>query len=91
MRWPGYRVVLLTVVLGAFAATAVFAQSGNRPQPRKLKPGWTQLFNGKDFTNWRKVGAEKWEVDENGAILGQGITDKYGYLATEKSYRDFHL
>ena len=91
MRFSGYRVVLLAGALGALAITAAVAQSGDRPRPRKLKPGWMQLFNGKDFTGWRKVGNEKWEVDENGAILGQGISDKYGYLATAKSYRDFHL
>ncbi len=91
MRLSRPRSVLVAVTLGSLAVTAAFAQSGNRPRPRKLRPGWMQLFNGKDFTGWRKVGNEKWEVDENGAILGQGISDKYGYLATEKSYRDFHL
>ena len=91
MRLSLPRSVLVAVTLGSLAVTAAFAQSGNRPQPRQLKPGWVQLFNGKDFTGWRKVGNEKWEVDENGAILGQGISDKYGYLATEKSYRDFHF
>ncbi len=91
MRLSRPRSVLVAVTLGSLAVTAAFAQSGNRPRPRQLKPGWVQLFNGKDFTGWRKVGNEKWEVDENGAILGQGISDKYGYLATEKSYRDFHF
>ncbi len=51
---------------------------------------WASLFNGRDLDGWKKVGQESWEVVD-GAIFGQGITDKYGYLATAKSYRDFHL
>lgn len=85
-----FRLAAAIIALAFLTADLAFTQQ-NRPRPRKLKPGWVQLFNGKDFTGWRKVGAEKWEVDENGAIFGAGISDKYGYLATEKSYRDFHL
>lgn len=51
---------------------------------------WVRLFNGNDLTGWVAVGNEKWEVSD-GAIHGQGVTDKYGYLRTEKKYRDFHL
>ena len=49
-----------------------------------------QLFNGKDLTNWVKVGNEKWEV-EDGAIHGVGVTKEYGYLRTEKQYKDFEM
>lgn len=83
-----FRTIATLTVLTLLTTSLAFSQENN---PRKLQPGWVQLFNGKDFTNWRKVGAEKWIVDENGAIYGEGISDKYGYLATEKSYRDFHL
>ncbi len=48
------------------------------------------MFNGKDLSGWRKVGKEKWVV-EDGVIYGEGITSEYGYLATEKTYRDFHM
>lgn len=51
---------------------------------------WESLFNGEDLSGWEKIGNEKWVVEE-GAIYGEGITDEYGYLATEKTYRDFHL
>ena len=51
---------------------------------------WTALFNGTDLSGWTKIGDEKWTV-EDGVIHGQGITKRYGYLATEKSYKDFHL
>lgn len=65
---------------------------GQQPAAKKqpMGPQWVSLFNGKDLTGWVKVGNEKWVVEE-GAIYGQGITDQYGYLATEKEYKDFHL
>jgi len=52
--------------------------------------GWVELFNGKDLSGWRAHGKEKWVV-ENGAIMGEAVTDKYGYLVTEKTYKDFEL
>lgn len=69
---------------------AAVAGAQDRPRPRPLAPEWVSLFNGKDLSGWRKVGEERWEVID-GAIFGQGITDAYGYLATERAYRDFHL
>ena len=65
-------------------------------QPPKAAPvkywntNWESLFNGKDLAGWVKIGHEKWEVDD-GTIHGQGITKEYGYLRTEKKYKDFHL
>ena len=35
-------------------------------------------------------GQEKWVVDE-GTILCESTANKYGYLTTEKSYREFDL
>lgn len=68
-----------------FLATSAFAQ-----RSRNLTPEWESLFNGQDLSGWTKIGNEKWVV-EDGAIYGEGITEEYGYLATEKTYRDFHL
>lgn len=51
---------------------------------------WVSLFNGKDLTGWVQIGNEKWVV-EDGAIYGEGVTEKYGYLATEKDYKDFQV
>ncbi len=51
---------------------------------------WVQLFNGKDLTNWVEVGQERWTV-EDGTIHGQGVSSEYGYLRTEKRYKDFWL
>ncbi len=52
--------------------------------------GWSPLFNGKDLSGWKTNGAEKWIV-EQGTILCESKANKYGYLTTEKIYRDFDL
>ena len=52
--------------------------------------GWLALFNGKDLTGWKKNGDEKWIV-EQGTILCESTANKYGYLTTQKTYRDFDL
>jgi hypothetical protein len=52
--------------------------------------GWVSLFNGKDLSGWKNNGDEKWVV-ENGTILCQSTANKYGYLTTDKTYKDFDL
>jgi len=51
---------------------------------------WVKLFNGRDLAGWIEVGHEKWTV-EDGTIHGQAVTKEYGYLKTEKNYKDFEL
>ena len=76
------------ILIFALLAAAAFAQKA----PKPVLPGedWTPLFNSKDLSGWTEIGKEKWTV-ENGAIHGQGITKEYGYLKTEKNYKDFHM
>jgi hypothetical protein len=78
------RIILL------FAVAAICWAQAPRSKPQPPETGWVSLFNGKDLTNWVKVGNEKWEV-EDGVIHGQGLTKEYGYLRTEKTYKDFDL
>jgi hypothetical protein len=50
-----------------------------------------KLFNGKDLTGWIVYGTEKWYVD-NGLIVSESGPDKgYGYLGTEKHYKNFEI
>lgn len=58
--------------------------------PRAKESGWTALFNGKDLAGWKNNGDEKWIV-EQGTILCESTANKYGYLTTDKTYRDFIL
>jgi hypothetical protein len=56
----------------------------------KAGDGWVSLFNGRDLAGWKTHGQERWVVD-HGEILGEAVTKEYGYLSTEKTYRDFEL
>src|ERR687886_59073 len=81
------------LVVATVLAIAVPRSSGAQvPRNRGPLPSeqWVQLFNGKDLTGWVEVGKEKWTV-EDGVIHGQGVTSAYGYLRTEKKYKDFWL
>lgn len=70
-------------------ALAALAQQ-KTPRPKLPGEDWVPLFNGKDLTGWVQIGKEKWTV-ENGVIHGQAVTKEYGYLRTEKNYKDFML
>jgi Domain of Unknown Function (DUF1080) len=49
------------------------------------------IFNGRDLGNWTKHGTEKWYV-ENGELVCESGPDKaYGYLSTNKQYKNFLL
>jgi len=93
MRWSlplgtrKQRIDFLTLLLFTLGLTAAPAWAF---APAPAGEGWIPLFNGKDLAGWRAHGKEKWMVHE-GAILGEAVTDKYGYLVTEKTYRDFLL
>jgi len=76
---------LLTLILVSANLPILAQQSATLPGDR-----WEALFNGNDLGGWVEVGKEKWEVVD-GVIHGQGATEEYGYLRTEKKYRDFHM
>lgn len=82
----------IAVLTGCLLAATLMCGQAPRATERPKPPetGWVSLFNGKDLTGWVKVGNEKWEV-EDGVIHGQGVTKEYGYLRTEKMYKDFEL
>ena len=75
MRW--YFAVGLILVA---ASGVALAQQGEE--------GFVPLFNGKDLTGWRVLGAPSWKA-ENGELVchaGGG-----GWIRTEKEYEDFVL
>jgi hypothetical protein len=49
------------------------------------------LFNGKNLTGWKIYGTEKWYVKDGLLICESGPDKQYGYLATEKFYKNFDL
>ena len=50
-----------------------------------------KLFNGKDLTGWTIHGTEKWYVDKGELICESGPDKQYGYLSTNKNYKNFIL
>lgn len=51
----------------------------------------TKIFNGKDLTGWTIHGTEKWYVDNGELVCESGPDKQYGYLSTNKNYKNFIL
>src|SRR5262245_49450643 len=81
------RTLLLFVLA---LAQAVATPPPQAPRVRAPGEDWTPLFTGKDLSGWVNIGKEKWTI-EDGTLHGIAVTQEYGYLQTEKTYKDFHL
>jgi len=82
----------MTQWIALFVCVALAAQANESIRPDKT----TALFNGKDFsglTTWlkdtKRDDPRKVFTVENGMLHLSG--DGYGYVATDKEYRDYHL
>jgi len=49
------------------------------------------LFNGKDLSGWKINGTEKWFVENGNLVCESGPDKQYGYLSTNKTYKNFEL
>lgn len=74
------RIFLTGLLLVGFASIA------KTPKPET----WIALFDGRDLTGWKVNGDERWIV-ENGTMLCESTVGKYGYLTSEKAFRNFDL
>ena len=53
---------------------------------------WENLFNGKDFTGWKKLNGQAEYSIRNGAIIGTSRAETPNtFFATNKMYGDFIL
>lgn len=50
-----------------------------------------KLFNGKDLEGWTIHGTEKWYVEKKELVCESGPDKAYGYLSTDKAYKNFEL
>jgi hypothetical protein len=50
-----------------------------------------KLFNGKDLSGWAIHGTEKWYVENGELVCESGPDKEYGYLSTNKKYKNFIL
>ncbi|HKH59740.1 MAG TPA: DUF1080 domain-containing protein [Flavitalea sp.] len=48
-----------------------------------------KLFNGKNLSGWTVHGTEKWYVENKELVCESGPDKQYGYLSTNKNYKDF--
>jgi len=58
---------------------------------RDLTEKGIALFNGKNLKGWKNYGTEKWYVENEMLICESGPDQQYGYLASEKEFKDFIL
>jgi len=49
------------------------------------------LFNGENLEGWTIYGTEKWYVEDGLLVCESGPDEDYGYLATDKHYKNFEL
>ncbi len=49
------------------------------------------LFNGKNLDGWTVHGTEKWYVEDGLLVCESGPDKQYGYLSTNKAYKNFIL
>lgn|SRR5690606_9842217 len=50
-----------------------------------------KIFNGKNLKGWTTHGTEKWYVDNGELVCESGPDKQYGYLSTNKKYKNFEL
>ncbi len=53
--------------------------------------GQKSLFNGEDLSGWVVYGTELWYVEDGLLVCESGPDEQYGYLGTEKHYKNFEL
>jgi len=81
--------LFILIMAGWMAPSIILTKSGyDRPGQQ---PDQISLFNGKDLTGWIIHGTEKWYVDQGELVCESGPDKQYGYLSTEKEYRNFEL
>jgi len=71
--------VLFSLVLCLLMYNGMFAQKT------------VSLFNGKNLDGWTNNGTEKWYVEKGELICESGPDKQYGYLSTNKAYKNFEL
>ncbi|MEO6683927.1 MAG: DUF1080 domain-containing protein, partial [Ginsengibacter sp.] len=55
------------------------------------KSNFKDLFNGKNLNGWTPHGTEKWYVENGELVCESGPDKEYGYLSTNKYYKNFIL
>ena len=72
----------LLVLLFFACASSKTSTSNAQPLP---------LFNGNDLDGWIVYGTEKWYVENGNLVCESGPDKGYGYLGTQKKFKNFDL
>jgi len=72
------RLTLLSIIMLVCFQGSILAQSET-------------IFNGKDLAGWTIYGTELWYVEDGLLVCESGPDEEYGYLGTDKKYKDFEL
>jgi hypothetical protein len=72
------KLSLLSIIMLVCFQGAILAQSET-------------IFNGKDLSGWTIYGTELWYVEDGLLVCESGPDAEYGYLGTDKKYKDFEL
>ncbi len=72
---------ILSLLLFLTLSTGIFAQKSKKQS----------LFNKKDLSGWKIYGTEKWYVEDKLLVCESGPDKEYGYLGTEKTFKNFEL
>ncbi len=81
-----FLAALCAVILFTSSAFLATKDDVNAPKKKTVK-----LFNGKDLTGWKINGTEKWYAEKGELICESGPDKEYGYLTTDKFYKNFDL
>jgi hypothetical protein len=76
------KTILHEIILLCFLLFTGFIAAAQKTQ---------KLFNGKDLTGWRIHGTEKWYTQNGELVCESGPDKQYGYLSTNKNYKNFIL
>jgi len=69
---------ITSTLLVVLFSTSIFAQK-------------QKLFNGENLDGWTIYGTEKWYVEDGLLVCESGPDAEYGYLGTDKDYKNFIL
>ena len=83
--------IVSLVILGVAAPTSFGATVRTDPGVPAAPQEAVPIFNGRNLDGWRIHGTELWYADNGELVCESGPDAEYGYLATEKIYKDFEL
>ena len=90
-RLPARPVVITGAAILGLSVLAGFGPPGASSPGSAAAQDAVSIFNGRNLDGWRIHGTELWYADDGELVCESGPDAEYGYLATEKVYKDFDL